>query len=100
MNNSVFRKTMENIRNHKGLKLVTSQERYTKYVMKPNFKDGYPFSKVLFAIEIEKAEIKMNKQVPLWLHVSKVKSCYMSSWMYWIATRFLQSHCQRRRDKV
>ena len=80
MNNSVFRKTMENIRNHKGLKLVTSQERYTKYVMKPNFKDGYPFSKVLFAIEIEKAEIKMNKPVYLGqaiLNLSKFHYGYM-----------------------
>ena len=45
MNNSVFGKTMENIRNHKDMKLVTSQEKYAKCVMRPNFKDGYPFSK-------------------------------------------------------
>ena len=51
MNNSVFGKTMENIRNHKDLKLVTSDKKYLKYVMKPNFKDGHPFSKHLFALE-------------------------------------------------
>ena len=45
MNNSVFGKTMENIRNHKDMKLVTSDKKYQKYVMKPNFKDGHPFSK-------------------------------------------------------
>ena len=50
MNNSVFRKTMENIRNHKDMKLVTSQEKYAKYVRKPNFKDGHPFSKHLSAV--------------------------------------------------
>ena len=50
MNNSVFRKTMENIRNHKDMKLVTSQEKYAKYVMKPNFKDGHPFFKHLYAV--------------------------------------------------
>ena len=33
--------------------------------MKPNFKDGYPFSKHLFAVEIGKTEIKMNKPVYL-----------------------------------
>ena len=45
---------MENIGNHKDMKLVTIREKYTKYVMKPNFKVGYPFSKESFAIEMEK----------------------------------------------
>ena len=42
--NSVFGKTMENIRNHKDMKLATSDRKFQKYVMKPNFKDGFPFS--------------------------------------------------------
>ena len=45
MNNNVFGKAMGNIRNHKDMKLVTSDKKYLKYVMKPNFKDGRPFSK-------------------------------------------------------
>ena len=65
MNNSVFRKTIENIRKHKDMKLVTSYEKYLKYVMKPNFKDGHPFSKHLFAVEMGKKEITMNKPVYL-----------------------------------
>ena len=60
LNNSVFGKTMENIRNHKDMKLVTSDKKYLKYVMKPNFKDGHPFSKHLFAVEMGKTEIMMN----------------------------------------
>ena len=43
MNNSVFGKTMENIRNHKDIKLVTNEKAYLKQVMKPNFKSGYMF---------------------------------------------------------
>ena len=63
MNNSVFGKAMENIRNHKDMKLVTSDKKYLNYVMKPNFRDGFPFSKHLFAVEMGKTEIKMNNHV-------------------------------------
>ena len=49
MSNSVSGKTMENIRNDKDMKLVTIEQKYQKYAMKPNFKYGYPFSKHLFA---------------------------------------------------
>ena len=100
MNNSVFGKTMENIRNHKDMKLVTSDKKYLKYVMKPNLKDGFPFSKHLFAVEMGKTEVTMNKPVYLWQaildlsktlmydfhydymrpkHGSKIKLCYMDT---------------------
>ena len=66
MNGSVFRKTMENIRSHKDLKLVrTYMMPHTKYVMKPNLKDGYPLLKGLFPVEMRKTEIKMNEPVYL-----------------------------------
>ena len=61
MKNSVFGKAIKNIRNHMDIKLVTSDKKYLRYVMKPNFKDGHPFSKYLFAVEMGKTEIKMNK---------------------------------------
>ena len=54
MNNSVFRKTMENIRTHKDMKLVISNKKHLKYAMKTNFKDGHPFSEHLFAVEMGK----------------------------------------------
>ena len=65
MNNSVFGKTMEIIRNNKDMKLVTSDKKYLKYVMKPNVKDGHPFSKYLFAVEMGKTEVKINEPVYL-----------------------------------
>ena len=37
MNNSVFGKTMENVRNHRDIKLVTTEERRIKLVSEPNY---------------------------------------------------------------
>ena len=65
MNNSVFRKTMENIRKHKDIKLVTNRESYLKTVMNPNFKSGIGFSENLMDCEMGKIEVVMNKPVYL-----------------------------------
>ena len=70
MNNSVFGKTMENIRNHKEIKLVTSDKKYLKYVMKPNFKGGFPFSNHLFAVEMGKTAITMNSSM-FWCYLGR-----------------------------
>ncbi|XP_057305273.1 uncharacterized protein LOC130642205 [Hydractinia symbiolongicarpus] len=63
MNLSVFGKTMENIRNHRNIKLVTNESAYTKLTMQPNFKSGICYSKNLMGIEMGRMGIKMNKPV-------------------------------------
>ena len=65
MNNSVFRKTMENIRKHRNIKLVTNREEYLKLVMKPNFKSGVRFGPNLMGCEMGKIKVVMNKPVYL-----------------------------------
>ena len=65
MNNSVFGKTMENIRKHRNIKLVTNQEAYLKAVMKPNFKSGTLFGSNLMGCEMGKIKVVMNKPVYL-----------------------------------
>ena len=82
MNNSVFGKTMENIRNHKDMKLVTSEPKYQKYLMKPNFKGSHSFSKYLFAVEMGKTEIKMNKPVYLGQAMLDLSKALMSEFHY------------------
>jgi hypothetical protein len=65
MNNSVFGKTMENIRKHKDMKLVTSEVSYLNYIAKPNCKDKVRFDDNFMAVEMGKIEITMNKPIYL-----------------------------------
>ena len=65
MNNSVFGKTMENIRRHRDIKLVNNKEDYLKQVMKPNFKGGVLMGADLMSCEMGKVKVKMNKPVYL-----------------------------------
>ena len=76
MNNVVFRKTMENIRKHRNIKLVTNREvAYLKAVMKPNFKSGIRFSSNLMGCKMGKIKVVINKPVYLGqaiLDISKI----------------------------
>ena len=65
MNNAVFGKTMENIRKHKDIKLVTNEKSYLKNVMKPNFENGVLFGENLMGCEMVKIKVVMNKPVYL-----------------------------------
>ena len=65
MNNSVFGKTMENIRKHRNIKLVTTEEKYLLTIMHPNFKSGVLFGENLMGCEMGKIKEVMNKPVYL-----------------------------------
>ena len=65
MNNSVFGKTMENIRKHGNIKLVNNEEEYLKNVMEPNFKSGTLLGPDLMGCEMGKVRVVMNKLVYL-----------------------------------
>ena len=66
MNNSVFGKTMENLRKHRDIKLVTTDQKRSKLISQPNYHTTKRFSESLLAIEMKnKTKVKMNK--PLYL---------------------------------
>ena len=65
MNNSVFGKTMENIRNHRNIKLVNNEKEYLRNVIHPNFKSGTLFGPNLMVCEMGKVKVVMNKPVYL-----------------------------------
>ena len=79
MNNSVFGKTMGNVRNHTDMKLVASDKRRKWLVSEPNYYSHKKFSEHLMAIEMKKIRVKMTK--PLYLGMSikiLVRHSYMN----------------------
>ena len=54
MNNSVFRKTMENVRKHRDIKLETTDKRGNQLAPEPNYYTTKYFSEDLLAIEMKK----------------------------------------------
>ena len=72
INNSVFGKTVENVRKYKNIKLVTTDKRRNQLVSEPNYDTTRCFSENLLATEMKKIKIKMNKTVYLGLLILEI----------------------------
>ena len=82
MNNSVFGKKMENIRKHRNIKLVMTEEKYLHTVMKPNFKSGVLFGENLMDCEMGKIKVVMNKPVYLGQAILDLRKIIMYEFHY------------------
>ena len=79
MNNSVFGKTMENVRNDRDIKIVTTNKQRKKFTSEPNYHTTKYISKDLLIMEMKKVEVKMNKPIYLGqaiLDGDNVRLCY------------------------
>ena len=74
MNNSVFGKTMENVRNHRDIKLVTSDKRRSILASEPNYH--------LLIMEMKKVEVKMNKPIYLGQAIIDISKTLMYEFWY------------------
>ena len=81
MNNSVFGKTMENVRKHRDIKLVTTDKRRNQLASEPNYHTTKYFSENLMAIEMKKIKVKMNK--PVYLGMSILDVCKTLMYDFW-----------------
>ena len=82
MNNSSFGKTMENVRNHRDIKLVTTDEKRNKLVSEPNYHTTKRFSENLLAIEMKKTKVKMNKPIYLGMSILDISKTLMYKFWY------------------
>ena len=81
MNNSVFGKTMESVKNHRDIKLVTSDKRRKQLVSEPNYHLHKKFPDHLMAIEIKKTRMKMTKT--LYLGMSVLGTSKILKYKFW-----------------
>ena len=81
MNNAIFRKTMENVRKHRDIKLLTTEKRRNQLVSDPNYHTIKWFSENLVAIEMKKTKVKMNK--PIYLGLSILEISKISMYEFW-----------------
>ena len=82
MNNSVFGKTMENIRKHGDIKLVTTDKKRSKLVSEPNYHTINLISEDLPIIEIKKTKLKMNEPIYLGLSILEIRKILMYEFWY------------------
>ena len=82
MNNSVFGKTMENIRKHRDIKLVTTDKKRSKLVSEPNYHTINLISEDLSITEMKKTKAKMNKPIYLGLSILEISKTLMYEFWY------------------
>ena len=82
MNNAVFGKTMENVRKHRDIKLITTERRRNYLVSEPNYHTTKFFTKNLLAIEMKKTKILMNTHVCLGLSILELSKILMYEFWY------------------
>ena len=79
--NNCFGKTMENVRNHRDIKLITTDKRRKRLVSEPNYHSHQKFLEHLIAIEMKKVRVKMVK--PLHLHMSRLDISKILMYDFW-----------------
>ena len=82
MNNSVFGKTMENIRNRVNVKLVNTEEKFKKLSAKPNYKSCKIFNENLISVHMKKTSLTMNKPVYLGMCILDLSKTIMYDFHY------------------
>ena len=82
MNNSVFGKTMENIRNRVDIRLVTRVSQAKKLTCKPNYQHHTIFCENLTAVHMKKVSLKFNKPVYLGMSILDISKTLMYDFHY------------------
>ena len=96
MNNSVFGKTIENIRKRQNITLVDNREKAVKLTSQPNFARATIFDRNLIAIHMKKTEVYFNKPVYVGQAILDLSKLLMFDFHY----NFIQKKYSYKRAKL
>ena len=82
MNNSIFGKTMENVRNRVDVRLVTDEDAFKKLANKANFDRVNIFTKDLVAVHMHKTTIHLRKPIYLGMSILDLSKTLMYGFHY------------------
>ena len=82
MNNSVFGKTMENIRKRVDVRLITDEKKLLKYASKPTYVSSKIFNKDLVAIHKIKEQIFLNRPAYIGMCILDISKTLMYDFHY------------------
>ena len=80
---------MKNVRNHRDIKLVTTDKRRNQLASEPNYHTTKYFSENVLVIEMKKIKVKMNKAVYFGLSILEISKRLMYEfWHNYIKSKY------------
>ncbi|KYN21235.1 hypothetical protein ALC57_06399, partial [Trachymyrmex cornetzi] len=94
MNNAVFGKTTENVRNHVDVKLLTKWDGAEAMIAKPNFHSRSVFAENLIAVEMRKLEVKFDKPIYVGMCILDISKVCLYEFHYGYMSSMFQDKCK------
>ncbi|XP_075225352.1 uncharacterized protein LOC142333778 [Lycorma delicatula] len=82
MNNAVYGKSLENVRNRIDFQLVTNERKLDKVIAKPRVKAWYIYNKDVVGVSLKKTEIFLNRPIYIGFTVLDISKMIMYEFHY------------------
>ena len=88
MNNAMYGKNLENVRNHRNTEMVSRKDRLIKLVSSHKFKNVKVFDENLAIVESKRTQIEMNKPIAVGCAILELSKVHMWSYHYDFKSKF------------